>query len=138
MRVFSASTCAGLAGTPRQLLSVLSAAGSASEPLCRPCSLRLSGRLDPDQALAAVPAARRGSLPRHLDQVVIRVGIINIVTGATALRPGCDPERAAATFFALVNSHSYQLLAEHLGWDVAEWQRWLTGILGRELFGASE
>jgi AcrR family transcriptional regulator len=64
--------------------------------------------------------------------------LIDIVTGATALRPGCDPERAAATFFALVNSHSYQLLAEHLGWDVAEWQRWLTGILGRELFGASE
>ena len=41
-----------------------------------------------------------------------------------------------ATFFALVNSYGYQLLAGQLGWSQADWQRWLTGVLERELFGA--
>jgi hypothetical protein len=40
-----------------------------------------------------------------------------------------------ATFFALVNSHGYQLLATQLGWSPDDWQRWLTGVLDRELFG---
>jgi hypothetical protein len=40
-----------------------------------------------------------------------------------------------ASFYALVNSDSYQLLAEQLGWDQARWQRWLVGVLGHELLG---
>ena len=40
-------------------------------------------------------------------------------------------------FFATVNSHCYQLLARQLGWNPADWQRWLTDVLGRELLGTS-
>ena len=56
--------------------------------------------------------------------------------GGDSLRAGCDRDRAAATFFALVNSHSYQLLATHLGWSQADWRQWLTTVLDRELFGS--
>jgi hypothetical protein len=36
----------------------------------------------------------------------------------------------------MVNSHCYKLLAGHLGWSpAAGWQRWLTGVLDRDLFG---
>jgi len=52
-------------------------------------------------------------------------------------RAGCDLDHAVAIFFATVNSHCYQLLAGQLGWSPADWQRWLTGVLGRELLGTS-
>jgi hypothetical protein len=69
------------------------------------------------------------------DLVLIRVGA-HLVIGEDSLRAGCDRDHAAATFFALVNSHCYQLLATHLGWSPADWQRWLTNVLDRELFGS--
>ena len=40
-----------------------------------------------------------------------------------------------ASFYGLVNSDGYQLLAEQLGWDQARWQRWLVSVLGHELLG---
>jgi hypothetical protein len=45
--------------------------------------------------------------------------------------------RAVSSFYALVNSDGYQLLAEQLGWDQARWQRWLVRVLGDELLGAA-
>jgi len=32
-------------------------------------------------------------------------------------------------FFALVNSQTYQLLVEQLGWTVSEWRDWLVQVL---------
>jgi hypothetical protein len=61
--------------------------------------------------------------------------LVEEIIGADSLRPGGDRYHAAATFFALVNSHGYQLMAGHLGWSLADWEQWLTGVLERELFG---
>ena len=86
-------------------------------------------------AAAADPAVRH--LLREDDErrYLTQQALVDLITGAGALRPGCDRDHAVATFFALVNSYGYQLLAGHLGWSQADWQRWLTGVLDRELFG---
>ena len=87
-------------------------------------------------AAAADPAVRQ--LIRDDDQrrYITQQTLVDLVIGEDSLRAGCDRDHAAATFFALVNSHSYQLLATHLGWSPAEWQQWLTTVLDRELFGS--
>jgi AcrR family transcriptional regulator len=87
-------------------------------------------------AAAADPAVRQ--LIRDDDQrrYITRQTLVDLVIGEDSLRAGCDRDHAAATFFALVNSHSYQLLATHLGWSPADWQQWLTAVLDRELFGS--
>jgi hypothetical protein len=86
-------------------------------------------------ASAADPAVRQ--LIRDDDQrrYITQQTLVDVVIGEDSLRAGCDRDHAAATFFALVNSHSYQLLATHLGWSPADWQQWLTTVLERELFG---
>lgn len=87
-------------------------------------------------AAAADPAVRQ--LIRDDDQrrYITQQALVDLVIGGDSLRAGCDRDQAAATFFALVNSHSYQLLATHLGWSPADWQQWLTSMLDRELFGS--
>jgi AcrR family transcriptional regulator len=87
-------------------------------------------------AAAADPAVRQ--LIRDDDQrrYLTQQTLVDLVIGEDSLRAGCDRDHAAATFFALVNSHSYQLLATHLGWSPADWQQWLTTVLDRELFGS--
>jgi AcrR family transcriptional regulator len=86
-------------------------------------------------AAAADPAVRQ--LIRDDDQrrYTTQLAHVDLVIGGDSLRAGCDRDHAAAIFFALVNSHSYQLLATHLGWSPADWQQWLTSVLDRELFG---
>ena len=63
--------------------------------------------------------------------------LVEQVIGLGSLRPGCDRDHAAATFFATVNSGCYQLLARQLGWSPADWQQWLIAVLGRELLEVS-
>ena len=86
-------------------------------------------------AAAADPAIwqllREDDQRRHITQQAL----VDLVIGQDSLRAGCDRDHAAATFFALVNSNCYQLLATHLGWTPADWQQWLTSVLDRELFG---
>ena len=85
-------------------------------------------------AAAADSAVRQ--LIRDDDQrrYITQQALVDLIFGQDSLRPGCDRDRAAATFFALVNSHCYQLLATHLGWNPADWQQWLISVLDRELF----
>jgi AcrR family transcriptional regulator len=87
-------------------------------------------------AAAADPAVWQ--LIRDDDQrrYITQQTLVDSVISADSLRAGCDRDHAAATFFALVNSHSYQLLATHLGWSPADWQQWLIAVLDRELFGS--
>jgi AcrR family transcriptional regulator len=87
-------------------------------------------------AAAADPAVRQ--LLREDDQrrYITQQALVDLVIGGDSLRAGCDRDHAAATFFAMVNSHCYQLLARHLGWSPADWQQWLTSVLDRELFGS--
>jgi hypothetical protein len=86
-------------------------------------------------AAAADPAVRQLLLEDDQRRYLTQQALVDLVIGAGSLRPGCDRDHAVATFFALVNSHGYQVLAAQLGWSPDDWRRWLTGVLDRELFG---
>ena len=86
-------------------------------------------------AAAADPAVRQLLLEDDRRRYLTQQALVDLIIGAGSRRPGCDRDHAVATFFALVNSHGYQLLATQLGWSPDDWQRWLTGVLDRELFG---
>jgi AcrR family transcriptional regulator len=87
-------------------------------------------------AAAADPAVRQ--LLREDDQrrYLTQHALVDLIVGTDSRGAGCDRDHAAATFFALVNSHCYQLLADHLGWSPADWQHWLTNVLEREFFSS--
>lgn len=86
-------------------------------------------------AAASDPAVRQLLLEDDQRRYLTQQALVDLITGAGSLRPGCDRDHAVATFFALVNSNGYQLLATQLGWSPDDWQRWLTSVLDRELFG---
>ncbi len=60
--------------------------------------------------------------------------LVEIAVGNDELRSGTTLDRAAETFFLLVNSSCYEL-AESLGWSEAEWQQWLVEVLTNEILG---
>jgi AcrR family transcriptional regulator len=86
-------------------------------------------------AAAGDPAVRQLLHEDDRRRYLTQRALVDQVIGGGSLREGCDLDHAVATFFATVNSHSYQLLAGQLGWSPADWQRWLTEVLGRELLG---
>jgi len=86
-------------------------------------------------AAASDPAVRQLLHEDDRRRYLTQRALVDQVIGGDSLREGCDLDRAVATFFATVNSHSYQLLAGQLGWSPVDWQRWLTDVLGRELLG---
>jgi AcrR family transcriptional regulator len=86
-------------------------------------------------AAALDPAVRQLLLEDDQRRYLTQQALVDLIIGPDSLRPGCDRDHAVATFFALVNSHGYQLLATQLGWSPDDWQRWLTGVLDHELFG---
>ena len=86
-------------------------------------------------AAAGDPAVRQLLHEDDRRRYLTQRALIDQVIGGGSLREGCDLDHAVATFFATVNSHSYQLLAGQLGWSPVDWQRWLTDVLGRELLG---
>ncbi len=61
--------------------------------------------------------------------------LVDLVIEAGPLRAGLRREDAVATYFALVSTETYESLVARLGWTVERWQRWLVGVLGRELLG---
>jgi len=61
--------------------------------------------------------------------------LVEVIIEASPRRAGVRRDQATAIFFALVNSDSYWLLVEQLGWSTQRWQQWLTGVLQRELLG---
>ena len=89
-------------------------------------------------AAASDPAVRQLIRDDTQRRYLTQQALVDLVIAGSALRDGCGREHAVASFFALVNSHSYQLLVEQLGWSTADWQRWLEAVLDRELFGAGE
>ena len=60
--------------------------------------------------------------------------LVQIAIGDHDLAPAMTVDRAADTFFLLVNSSSYQLATDVLGWTDAGWQQWLIGVLTRQFF----
>jgi len=89
-------------------------------------------------AAAADPAVRQLLLQDEQRRHVTQQALVDLVLAGATARAGRDRDHAVATFFALVNSYGYQLLAGQLGWSQADWQQWLTGVLERELFGTGE
>jgi hypothetical protein len=88
-------------------------------------------------AAAGDPAVRQLLYEDDQRRYLTQQTLVEHVIGVGSLRAGCDLDHAVATFFATVNSHCYRLLAGQLGWSPADWQQWLTGVLGRELLGTS-
>src|SRR5207253_5584187 len=75
-------------------------------------------------AAASAPAVRLLIREDTQRRYLTQQALVDLVIADSSLRDGCGCEHAVATFFALVNSRSYQLLVEHLGWSTADWQRW--------------
>lgn len=87
-------------------------------------------------AAATEPAVRELIRQDHQRRRRSQRALVDLVAGeGRGARTLLDPDGAAATFFALVNSHSYLLAHEELGWDAEEWTGWLLGVLHRELLG---
>src|SRR5512146_2264450 len=78
-------------------------------------------------AAALDPAVRQLLLEDDQRRYLTQQALVDLVIGEDSPRAGRD--HATATFFALVNSYCYQLLATHLGWNPADWQQWLTSML---------
>ena len=62
--------------------------------------------------------------------------LVEIAVGDDELRPGMTFDRAADTFFMLVNSSGYRLAADVLARSEVDWQEWLVDVLAHQLFGA--
>ncbi len=87
-------------------------------------------------AAATDPAVRQLLREDDRRRYLTQRALIDLVIGQDELRAGFDRDHAVATYFAMVNSHCYQLLAGQLGWSPADWQQWLTTVLTHELFGS--
>ena len=61
--------------------------------------------------------------------------LVAIIAGDGQLSDDTSLDQATATFYALVNSHTYAVLADQLHWSLTDWQSWLVALLHRELLG---
>jgi AcrR family transcriptional regulator len=84
---------------------------------------------------ATEPAVRDLVREDHERRRRTQAALVGLLAKQRPLRPGIDMDRAVDTFFALVNSYTYEQLVGYRGWTPAEWQDWLVDLLERELFG---
>jgi AcrR family transcriptional regulator len=85
-------------------------------------------------AAATDPAARELIREDHEQRHRTQQGLVDVLTEKRQLRAGIDRRRAVDTFFALVNSGTYELLVTQRGWTLPEWQAWIADVIERELF----
>ena len=86
-------------------------------------------------AAATDAAARELTREDHNRRHRTQAGLVDVLIENRPLRAGIDRRRAVDTFFALVNSATYELLVTQRGWTLAQWQAWIADIIERELFG---
>jgi AcrR family transcriptional regulator len=86
-------------------------------------------------AAATEPAVRPLVGEDHERRRLTQEGLVQLLVERRPLRAGLDLRRAVDTFFAVVNSSTYQLLFGHCGWTPVQRQDWLVELLERELFG---
>ena len=84
---------------------------------------------------ATEPAVRDLVREDHERRRRTQEALVRLLAEHRPLRPGMDVDHAVDTFFALVNSYTYELLVGYCGWTPAQWQDWLVDLLERELFG---
>ena len=87
-------------------------------------------------AAATEAAARELIRQDHEGRHRTQAALVDLLLENRQLRPGMDRRRAVDTYFAIVNSTTYELLVRQRGWTLSEWQVWITDVIARELFGA--
>jgi AcrR family transcriptional regulator len=85
-------------------------------------------------AAATEAAARELITEDHERRHRTQQGLVDLLIENRQLRAGIDRRRAVDTFFALVNSATYELLVTQRGWTLPEWQAWIADVIERELF----
>lgn len=85
-------------------------------------------------AAATEPAARDLLRQDHQRRHRTQEGLVNLLLERRRLRPGIDRRYAVDTFFALVNSSTFELLVVRTGWTETQWQDWLVHLIEAELF----
>ena len=85
-------------------------------------------------AAATDQAARELLRQDHERRHSTQEALVNLLIERRPLRAGIDHARAVDTFFALVNSHTYDLLVTQRGWTMPQWQDWLIDLIEHELF----
>lgn len=88
-------------------------------------------------AAATDPRARELIGEDHERRRQTQRALAEVAIGNDKLSSGMTFDQAADTFFLLVNSTTYELATETLGWSEEQWQRWLVGVLTQQLFGDS-
>lgn len=63
--------------------------------------------------------------------------LVELALGKESRSLSKSMDRAVDTFFLLVNSDTYAIATEILGWTDDEWQRWLVAVLTRQLLDGS-
>ena len=86
-------------------------------------------------AAATEPGVRDLVRQDHERRRRTQQGLVQLLVEHRPLRAGLDLPRAVDTFFAVVNSYTYELLVSYRGWTLSQWQDWLTDLLEHELFG---
>jgi AcrR family transcriptional regulator len=87
-------------------------------------------------AAATEATARELIREDHEGRHRTQAALVDLLIENRPLRCGMDRRRAVDTYFAIVNSTTYELLVVQRGWTLSEWQAWIADILARELFGA--
>ena len=87
-------------------------------------------------AAATEAAARELIREDHEGRHRTQAALVDLLVENRQLRPGMDRRHAVDTYFAIVNSTTYELLVVQRGWPLSEWQAWIADVIARELFGA--
>jgi AcrR family transcriptional regulator len=87
-------------------------------------------------AAATEAAARELIHEDHEGRHRTQAALVDLLVENRPLRAGIDRRRAVDTYFAIVNSTTYELLVVQRGWTLSEWQAWIADVIARELFGA--
>lgn len=89
-------------------------------------------------AAATEPGARELVRQDHQRRYRTQEHLVELLLEHRELRPGTDRRRAVDTFFALVNSATYDLLVNQRNWPLDDWQDWIVDVIDRELFTTTD
>jgi AcrR family transcriptional regulator len=85
-------------------------------------------------AAATESAARELIREDHEGRYRTQARLVDLLIENRPLRAGMDRRRAIDTYFAIVNSTTYELLVVQRGWTLSEWQAWIADVIERTLF----
>jgi AcrR family transcriptional regulator len=86
-------------------------------------------------AAATEEAARELIREDHEGRYRTQAKLVDLLIENRPLRAGMDRRRAVDTYFAIVNSTTYELLVVERGWTLSEWEAWIVDVIRQALFG---